>query len=502
MNLLTLFAPGSRLARGWSAAGVSFLLGGLAVLAFAPFEQFWLMPLVLALLFQLLRLSGSWRAGARLGWAFGLGLFLAGVSWIYVSLSTFGEMPALVAALATLVFCAYLALFPALLGGLFCRFLPERIGLQALLFAGLLALLDALRGWLFTGFPWLALGYSQMQPSPLAGFAPLLGVYGLSLLVGLVGAWLCWRPWGWAGIAGLLLAGGALQRVEWTIPEGAPVSVALIQGNIPQEMKWQPERFYAILELYRSLIEQHPAQLTILPETALPAFIEHVPQDYLVELKTLARRRQGDILLGAASGNDDSYWNSAISLGATPLQTYSKSHLVPFGEYIPPGFAWFLAMARIPMSSFSAGELPQPALRLAGQRVAVNICYEDVFGREIIQSLPQASLLVNMSNTAWFGHSLAQPQHLQIARMRALETGRPMLRATNTGMTAVVGPDGRVQAVLEPFTRGVLETKVLGYQGQTPYVRWGDWLALGLSMLMLWPVLWKRKRRLAPSITA
>jgi len=486
---LRLFLLAARLQQGRIALLPAFLAGAAGVFAFAPFEQFWLLPLLLALLFRLLSLAADWRQAAWRGGAFGFGLFLAGVSWVYVSLSSFGGMSMPLAALATLLFCVYLALFPALLGGVFRRFFPSSAGHQALLFAGLWALTELFRGWLFTGFPWLALGYAQVPPSPLAGYAPLIGVYGLSLLSALAGAWLLWRPWGWLGI-GLLLAGGwGLQQVHWTEARGEPVSVALVQGNIAQDLKWQPERFAATLALYRDLVARHPARLTILPETALPALLGHLPRDYLMELKALAQRQQGDLLLGVPTGEGETYWNSAVSLGTSPSQQYSKSHLVPFGEFIPPGFAWFLQLAHIPMSSFSAGPVPQPPLAIAGQQVAVNICYEDLFGRELLPAVPAATLLVNMSNTAWFGHSLAQPQHLQIARLRALETGRPMLRATNTGMTAVVGPDGRVLGRLEAFRTGVLEIQVQGHGGQTPYARLGDWGALLLALLAVWPAL-------------
>lgn len=474
---------------------MAFGMGGASVLAFAPFGQFWLLFPLLAGLFLLLARGRDWRQAAWRGWAFGSGFFLAGVSWVYVSLSTFGGMPPVVAGVFTLLFCLGLALFFALLGGIFRRFLPAPVWAQILFFAGLWTLIDLLRGYLFTGFPWLALGYSQGPPSPLSGFAPILGVYGLSFLVALGSACLLWRPWGIVGLVALLVTGFGLQQVKWTEPKGDPISVALIQGNIPQDLKWQPERFISTLVLYHSLVEQNPAQLTILPETALPVFLQGLPQEYLTELKTLAQRQGGDILLGVPTGETRSaYWNSAVSFGNSPTQTYSKSHLVPFGEFVPPGFSWFLDMTQIPLSNFSAGAVDQPPLDLAGQRVAVNICYEDVFGGELITALPEASILVNMSNTAWFGRSLAQPQHLQIAQLRALETGRPMLRATNTGMTAVVGVDGRVVAVLPPFTLGVLRERVQGYAGLTPYGRYGDWGALILALVVLICVGWVRRR--------
>lgn len=467
------------------ALPLAFLVGAAAVLAFAPFEQFWLLPLCLACLFRLFACAPDWRAAAWRGAVFGLGFFLAGVSWVYVSLSVFGGMAMPLAALATLLFCAYLALFPALLGGLLRRFWPTAAWRQALLFAALWALADLLRGSLFTGFPWLALGYAQSPPSPLAGYAPVLGVYGLTLLTALVAAWLTWRPWGWLGVAIVLAGGWGLRQVQWTAPQGEPVSVALVQGNVAQDLKWRPERFAATLALYRELVSRHPARLTILPETALPAFLEVIPHDYLMQLKALAAREQGDLLLGVPTGTEAAYWNSAVSFGVSPSQYYSKAHLVPFGEFIPPGFAWFLRLARIPMSNFSPGPASQPPLALAGQRLAVNICYEDVFGRELLPALPAATLFVNMSNTAWFGRSLAQPQHLQIARLRALETGRPMLRATNTGMTAVVAPDGQVTALLPPFTTGVLTAHLYGYGGLTPYARVGDAAALCLALVAL-----------------
>jgi apolipoprotein N-acyltransferase len=258
-----------------------------------------------------------------------------------------------------------------------------------------------------------------------------------------------------------------------------------LQGNIPQDLKWRPEKFSDSLRTYYRLALENPAQLTVLPETALPAFFEQVPQEYFDELQKLALRRQGDLLFGIALGDGSRYANGAVSLGASPQQRYSKSHLVPFGEFIPPGFAWFLALARIPMSDFTPGTTTQVPMQIAGQKVAVNICYEDAFGEEIIRMLPEASLLVNLSNVAWFGDSLAPAQHLQIAQMRALEAGRPMLRATNTGMTAIVGADGQVQAALPPFTRAALTGEVQGYAGLTPYVRWGNWPVILFALLLV-----------------
>ena len=282
----------------------------------------------------------------------------------------------------------------------------------------------------------------------------------------------------------LLGSGQLLRQQQWTTPLPATLSVALLQGNIAQDLKWRPEKFKESLRTYYRLAHKTPAQLTVLPETAIPAFLEQVPGEYLDELEKLAKRQQGDLLFGTVFGDGARYSNGAASLGQSPSQRYSKAHLVPFGEFIPPGFAWFLAMSNIPMSSFTRGEKDQPPLRIAGQKVAVNICYEDAFGEEIIRALPEATLLVNLSNVAWFGDSLAPAQHLQIARTRALETGRMMLRATNTGMTAIIGADGQIQNVLKPFTQGALTGEVSGYQGSTPYVRWGNSPTIIFSLLL------------------
>ncbi|MBW7903921.1 MAG: apolipoprotein N-acyltransferase [Rhodocyclaceae bacterium] len=447
-------------------------------------------------LFALLRRAPTARQGGLVGFAFGCGWFGVGTSWVYVSLSVFGGLPPALAGVATALFCAGLALFPALAGAAFVRWRRPGFAAEAARFAGLWMLCEWLRGWLFTGFPWLSLGYSQAPPSPLAGYAPLLGVYGLSLLAALLGA--CIAEAGrrafaapgrlvWPLLpAALLLAGGALLGVlRWSEPSGAPVKVALLQGNVPQEMKWRPEKLHDSLAVYDALMRAHPATLTVLPETAVPAFLGELPPHYLERLLTHALAQQGDVLFGVAAGDAGQYANAAASVGVSPPQLYSKSHLVPFGEFVPPGFQWFLDMMHIPMSNFTPGPARQPPLAIGGQRVAVNICYEDVFGSEIIRALPEATLLVNLSNTAWFGDSLAQPQHLQIAQLRALETGRPMLRATNTGMTAIVGADGRVQAALPPFARDALVAEVSGHTGTTPYVRWGNGPALVAALLLL-----------------
>lgn len=478
-------------------------LGAAGVFAFAPFSMYPLAWLVAGGLYWLQCRAADLRTGSLVGFAFGLGQFLAGTSWVYVSMSVFGGMPPLLAVLATLLFCSYLALFPALAAVLFVRLRRGRFLADAAIFAALWGLGEWLRGTLFTGFPWLALGYSQTPPSPLAGYAPVLGVFGVSVVAAFLGVALAELLRRWfvvpcaegtrfacgavplLAVLGLLTLGAGLGEQRWSEPLGPPVRVALLQGNVPQDLKWRPEKLTESLAIYEALMQSHPATLTVLPETAIPTFLDSLPRAFLERLLDHATTQRGDILFGIAVGDAERYANAAASLGNSPTQLYAKSHLVPFGEFVPPGFQWFLDLMRIPMGNFMPGPDRQPPLAIAGQKVAVNICYEDLFGDEIIRALPEATLLVNLSNTAWFGDSLAQPQHLQIAQMRALETGRPMLRATNTGMTAVVQPDGSVASVLAPFTRAALLVDVQGFTGLTPYVRWGNSAVLLLALMLL-----------------
>ena len=310
----------------------------------------------------------------------------------------------------------------------------------------------------------------------------MLGVYGVGFIVALAGALLAAgrrRPAAWAAILLLLGAGGLLRRMDWTQPVGAPITVSLLQGNVPQSLKWDPKRLPLSVDTYLRLASEHPATLTVLPETALPLYFNEVPRDVLRGLT-----RHGDALFGVAvATTDGGYTNGAVTL--TPdlvAKAYAKRHLVPFGEYPPPGFAWFFRFAHIPMSNFTAGPPRQEALAVARQRIAPNICYEDLFGEELLGALPTATLLVNLSNTAWFGDSLAQPQHLQIAQLRAIETGRVMLRATNTGMTAMVAANGVIAAALPPFVTAALVVQAQGRSGLTPYARWGNLLALLLAV--------------------
>jgi len=467
-----------------------FFLGAATVLAFEPAGLFPVALLTVAVLVHLW-MGATPRRAFLAGYAFGLGMFGAGVSWIYVSLHTFGGMPPLLAGLATLIFCAFLALFPAAAGWLQAR-VPAYPAVRAcILIPAAWVLLEWLRSWILTGFPWLSLGYASVG-WPLQGFAPLLGVFGLSFLtLSLAGMlWLASerkaRLLPILSFVVVLGAGQALRHAEWSERTGEPLPAALLQGNIPQDLKFRPERYARTLETYAALVEGSSARLIVLPETALPRFYDAVEPQYIAQLEAAAKRNNGDLLLGIPLRTSaGKYYNSALTLGASPRQAYHKVHLVPFGEFVPPGFGWVLRLVQIPLSDFSRGARDQQPLAIAGQRVAVNICYEDVFGDAMARWLPQATLLVNMSNVAWFGDSLAPAQHLQIARLRAVETGRMHLAATNTGITAAIDRDGRVLARLTQFTEGRLEIVAQGYSGMTPYARFKDWPVVVGSLLAL-----------------
>jgi len=472
------------------------------VLAFAPLGFFPLALLTFGLLARFW-IGATPRQAFWSGYAFGLGLFGAGVSWVYVSLHTFGAMPLPLAALATFLFCAFLALFPAVAGWLQAR-IPAQAAVRAcLLIPAAWTLIEWLRSWIFTGFPWLSVGYASVG-WPLQGYAPLLGVFGLSFMTVSLGgmAWLLFQRQRLLVFAttfiAIIVAGQALRHVHWTEPAGEPVSAALLQGNIEQDLKFRPERYAAILATYVRLAEGAHAKLIVFPETSIPRFLDRIEPEFLEQLAGVARRNGGDLLLGVPyRSRSGEYFNSVISLGSSPPQAYHKSHLVPFGEFIPPGFGWVLGVLQVPLSDFSRGGHDQAPIAAAGQRVAVNVCYEDAFGDEIARRVREATILVNVSNVAWFGDSLAPAQHLQIARLRAVETGRMHLAATNTGITAAIDRDGRVLARLPQYTEGRLEVSAQGYAGATPYASYADWPVVIVSLLVLAGALLVARRALS-----
>jgi apolipoprotein N-acyltransferase len=453
-------------------------------LAFSPFDLFPLAIIAPAVLFYLWHDGTAARAAWR-GGLFGLGMFGVGISWVYVSMHNFGNMPAPLAAFAALLLAALLALYPAALGYVQARFFRRDHWLHAaLVLPALWALFEWWRGWFLSGFPWLNLGYSQVA-TPLAGYAPLLGVYGVSLAVAVSAGLLVMavqqrqRAVGaLVAVATLWLVGAALQKIQWAEPDGATLRAALVQGNVPLREKWNPQQRPRILEHYWQLsLAAPPSELIVWPEAAIPSALHQVDPVLVTGLREFSRDRGTDFLIGVIERGDNrrDFYNSAIVIGRRD-GVYRKQHLVPFGEYTPlePLFRWLMSSFEIPMSNLSAAPAPQAPLAVAGRLAGISICYEDAFGEEIVRALPQASLLVNVSEDAWFGDSLAPHQRLQMARMRALEAARPMLRAANTGPSAAIDHRGRVIAHSPQFQSLTLHVEIQPMQGATPYARAGN----------------------------
>jgi apolipoprotein N-acyltransferase len=465
------------------------LLGAFSIFGFAPF---YCSPASIASIIGLCYfwyLSESPKQAALAGFLYGLGLFGTGIYWIYISLHVYGGMPNLMAGISTLALAAFMALFPSAAGALSKRISGNNHYAMVMIIPALWALSDWVRSWIFTGFPWLTVGYSQVPDSPLAGYMPILGVYSVTLLTvffaSLTALWFTnkpittkWRRNGIATLIMLMVSGHLLKLLEWTTPSGNSISVSLLQGNIAQDMKWDPEIANQTLNQYLNMAESSTARLIVMPETALPVLSSELPTEVKSRLHQQAVQNQGGILVGLVEREDGEYFNSVLSFGSSESATYRKSHLVPFGEFIPfkVAFGWiYRDLLNMPLSDLSRGNKYQQPMSIAGEKIAINICYEDVFGEEIIRQLPTATLLVNVSNDAWYGTSYAADQHMQFSQARALETGRMMLRATNTGATAIIDHKGHVIAHAPHFTQTALNGMAQGYIGTTPYVRWGNW---------------------------
>jgi len=469
--------------------------GGLLTFAYAPFDLFWIAPLSFAALIYAWR-GATPRRAFLLGLAFGAASFLGGVHWVYISIHDFGQAHAVLAIVLTIALVTILALFVAVSGWLAARWF-ETDGPRAWLgiFPALWVLTEWSRGWVLSGFGWLAAGYSQTD-SWLMGYAALGGVHVMSWAVLLTAGALvmfCLGPIRARAVAGVLAlslwAGGYMAGgTSWTQPRGNLLTVALVQGAVPQDLKWQAAQFVPTLDLYRELTYQaEGSRLIVWPEAAVPAFYEQVSA-YLADIEAWADQHGSNVMLGIL--RDDpaggAFQNSLVALGDPPT-FYVKRHLVPYGEYFPvPGFIrdWLRLMS-LPYNDAVPGPDGQPPLDFAGERIAVTICYEDVFGAEQLHYLPEATLLVNVSNDAWFGDSIAPHQHLQIARVRAAEAGRYLLRATNTGVSGIIDPHGRVVAVSPQFEPHVLKGAIQGFTGLTPYARWGNTVVVIAALLVL-----------------
>ena len=464
----------------------ALLAGALLPLGYAPLAFFPFVFLSLAVLFALVRTDDP-RRGFLRGFLYGLGAFGVGVSWVYVAIHDFGLTAAPLAGLLTALFVAVLSLYTGLFGALAAwggrRLSPAQRYLIGLPLAWIAV--EWFRGWFLTGFPWLSIGYGVID-TPLAGYAPVFGVYGVGWLAAVsAGALaLLWqgRGTGWMPVTALVVGiwgvGGALMQIAWTEPEGEPLSVALVQGNQPQLTKWDPEGITRRLSVYADLtLSRLGTDLVVWPENAVTLFYQDLQGDYFAPLAAQARAAGTDVILGVPllDGDGERYYTTMLALGSG--QFHRKSHLVPFGEYVPLE-DWLRGLIRffdLPMSGFSRGDPAQPPITVAGLPAAVSICYEDAFGTEVIRRLPEARLLINGSNNAWYGDSLAPHQHLQIARMRSLETGRPLLRATTNGISALVDHRGDILARSPQFETFVLEGAVQPMRGSTPYVIWGDY---------------------------
>ena len=463
--------------------GLCLAAGALLPFAFAPYGFAFLGGLCPAVLFWAWMRSPGTRVFLR-GWLFGLGMFALGVSWVFNSFQ-YNHIPSIPAFALTALFVAFLALFPATFGWLAMRFRDRNDTWQVLVMLPVAwTLAEWGRGTLFTGFTWLQIGYSQVD-TPLSGWAPLAGVYAMNWALAFSAGVFVWvtrkpRNRGWQACVILLAlwgSGGVLSTVQWTERVGLSLRAALIQGNMAQDLKWKPEYRDSTLAMYRDLTAEHwDADLVVWPETALPGIYEELGE-YLDALEQDARSHNTDLLIGILSvqAYPRRVFNSVVSVG-TQRALYHKRHLVPFGEFLPlqPVFQPLVDLFGLPVSSFDRGSEQVSVLYVAGQTVGVSICYEATFGADIIKALPGATLLVNVSNDAWFGDSKAPHQHLQMARLRARETGRYLLRATNTGVSAIIGPHGGVVSRSDQFQTQVIEGVVLPMRGLTPYARYGD----------------------------
>jgi apolipoprotein N-acyltransferase len=490
------------------AALAALALGLVHAASFSPLAHWTLALAALAGLFVLLRVAhargASALAQAGLAAAFGIGWFGAGLAWLHISMHVYGGMPWAMAAAAVLLFAAYLSLYPALAVGLAARWGAARAPVAgALGLAGAWTLGELARGWVFTGFPWLAVGYAQLG-GPLDRLAPLAGVHGVGAAAALLAALLAalvpgpGATRGRAGVPAALVAAAlvaaplAVPRDAWTRPHGSPLSVRLVQGNVEQDMKFRPERTVAAMRDYTQRFVDGRATLTLLPEIAWTVPWDRTPPAIAQAVLEHVALGVPTVLPPATPGGRPVYANSVLMMrpgtAVDPYdaaQRYDKHHLVPFGEFVPWGFRWFVDLMTIPLGDFARGAIVQPPFTVGDQRIAFNICYEDLFGEELRLALhgeAGATVLANVSNIAWFGRSHALPQHLAIARLRTLETGRPMVRSTNTGVTAAIDATGRVTAMLEPNTDGVLEVRVQGTTGLTPFVRLGNATVLVLSL--------------------
>jgi apolipoprotein N-acyltransferase len=479
--------------------------GALLACAYAPLGWWPLAILCPAALMGLWQGEAPRRA-AWLGFWFNAGTFAAGTYWLYISIHLFGNAPIWVAMLLMISLVVVMGLYHALLGYCVARWLPaEGCARWLLCIPAAWLFIEWWRGWFLSGFSWLSLGYSQTD-TWLASFAPVMGVYGISAVLLVCAGALTALVMGTGRqrvIAGFVLvlpwiAGAALGRVGWTHTSGPPVTVAVLQGSIPQDEKWLASNRDTTLKLYHDLtLRALGRRLIVMPESAPPDLANNIVP-WIKDLYREAHTHGSGLVFGVVRASDDGkqYFNSVLALDER-VSWYDKAHLVPFAEFFPvPGFirSWLRLMS-LPYSDFTRGAADQPPLPAGGLKLGTTICYEDAYGSSMLEVLHEADALVNVTNDAWFGHSSARYQHFQIARMRALEAQRFLIRAANDGVSAVIGPRGEVIARAPEFTPFVLEATVVPRTGLPPYAHVGNWLIVSLSIVALAYGVWLRQCR-------
>ena len=501
LNFSVADFAGSRPLMAWLAY---FLIGALTMLSFAPFGWF---P---AAFFFVLPLICAFRycepgSAARLGFAWGAGLFFAGTYWLYVSIHIFGQAPPFVATFMMIALVVIMAIYYAAAGWLVATLRGQGGWQFVAVMSTTWVFLEWLRGWMLSGFPWMTLGYSQID-SWLAGFAPVLGVYGISLMLMLsvcallevfesngrsrmVFAMFAVLPW---------IAGAILKPISWTVPAGPAVKTTIVQGGISQDRKWQRAQFGVTLDLYRNSLQEHnDSDLVVWPEVAIPSVLDQVG-NYVSLLQQYVAANNTTLLFGILERDASlqQVFNSVIAIDGSSQQVYRKHHLVPFGEYFPvPAFMreW-LRMMNLPYSDITPGEAVQSLLVMPdGNQLAVAICYEDAYAAEQLYAFPDATILINVSNDAWFGDSIAPHQHLEIARMRALEAGRYVVRATNNGVSAFIAPDGSLLETGPQFEYVTMTHDIIPLVGSTLYVRAGNWPVILLCLAVPGWFAWRQK---------